>query len=254
MTVVYYHPDFRQQYAADPAASPGRLEPALALLRERHPLETPLPALEEEILLAHTRQHLEAIRKDQTLYHTALLAAGAALSAAQSALRGEIAFALCRPPGHHASPGSCWGFCYFNNTAVAICKLLQEKLIASAMVVDFDLHFGDGTANIFQADARVSYWHGQAGDRLRYIKDLEKDLDKGAPCDLVVVSAGFDRHIRDWGGMLATEDYRAIGRLLGSFARARASGQICAVLEGGYNPLALAESAAAFLEGLEAAQ
>ena len=85
----------------------------------------------------------------------AILAAGATIEAAQSALNKEAAFALCRPPGHHASPDSCWGFCYFNNVAIAVRKLLAEGKVKRVLIVDFDLHYGDGTANTFVGESDV---------------------------------------------------------------------------------------------------
>ncbi|PKM83848.1 MAG: acetylpolyamine aminohydrolase [Firmicutes bacterium HGW-Firmicutes-13] len=180
----------------------------------------------------------------------ALLAAGATLKAAEIAMTGEFAFALCRPPGHHASPGSCWGFCYFNNAAIAVQKLLFEEKINSALIIDFDLHFGDGTSNIFYGNPKVNYRHVQGGNRISFIEDLEKYLDN-ASADIVAVSAGFDRHQMDWGHMLSTEDYHTMGNLLGSFARKNCEGRLFAALEGGYNPISLGDAVSGFLDGLQ---
>ena len=157
---------------------------------------------------------------------------------------------ICRHSGHHASPDSCWGFCYFNNVAIAVKKLLKEGRINSALIVDFDLHYGDGTANSFRGKSNVAIWDGRDADRQLYISHLESCLHR-ASADLVAVSAGFDRHIDDWGGILTTEDYRTIGRLLGRFARENCGGRLFAALEGGYNADALAAGIEAFLEGLE---
>lgn len=250
---IFYHDMFAEQYALDPAAEPDRLEPALHLLKKHYPIYTPRSAKREEILLVHSERHLNSVAADKILYETALFAAGAAGEAAQSAVKGEQAFALCRPPGHHASADSCWGFCYFNNIAVAVKGLLKAGAINSALIVDFDLHYGDGTADIFAGDKAVSFWHSREGNNKRYIDNLRDDL-KHEDADLVAVSAGFDRGVSDWGGMLTAGDYKEIGFLLGSFAQEKCGSRLFAVLEGGYNAQALAGNIYAFLEGLAEAR
>ncbi len=247
---VYYHPDFKEHYALDPAAETGRLDPALSALKENYPIVEPRAATREEITRVHTESHYRSIERDALLCHTALLAAGSAIEAAECACRGEFAFALCRPPGHHASADSCWGFCYFNNVAVAVRHLLHYGQIGSALIVDFDLHFGDGTANIFSRDSAVTFRHyGESAGR-RYLQIMAEDLT-GLDADLLAVSAGFDRGVDDWGGMLTVSDYEEIGSLLGGFAREKCDGRLFAVLEGGYNHRALAKNISAFLLGLE---
>ncbi len=247
---VYFHPDFLKHYAFDPAAEPGRLVPSLAKLKQKYSLLEPRSATTEEILRVHTERHLQNIARDELLYHTALLSAGAALDAAETAVSGEYAFALCRPPGHHASIDSCWGFCYFNNIAVAVSSLLATEKISSALIVDFDLHYGDGTDDIFRGNDRVNFWHCRTSHPGRFVETLEQDLSSYRP-ELVAVSAGFDRGVNDWGGMLSEEDYEKIGSLLGNFAQKHCNGRLFAVLEGGYNPQALAVNIEAFLRGLE---
>ncbi len=247
---IFFHDDFLEHYAFDPAAEPGRLDPALPSLQDRYSFYEPRPAVKEEILRVHTEGHYRSIEQDSLLQHTALLAAGSAIEAAETASKGEYAFALCRPPGHHASADSCWGFCYYNNVAVAVRHLLHQGRINSALIVDFDLHFGDGTANIFQHESAVTFWHSRERSNRRYLSILKEDL-QGFEADLVAVSAGFDRGLDDWGGMLTAYDYRSIGRLLSEFAGEKCSSRLFAVLEGGYNPQALAKNIEAFLSGLE---
>ncbi len=247
---IFYHDQFASQYAFDPAAEPGRLEPALAAIRRQYSFSEPRPALREEILLVHSERHFDHVASDQLLCRTALLAAGSAIEAAETAVKGEHAFALCRPPGHHASADSSWGFCYFNNIAVALKHLLHSREINSALVVDFDLHYGDGTASIFKSEKAVAFWHSQDGSRERYLKQMEKDL-QDFKTDLVAVSAGFDRGVNDWGGMLTVKDYEKIGSMLGRFASDRCGGRLFAVLEGGYNAQAMAKNITAFLNGLD---
>ena len=247
---IIFHPDFFKSYTFDPAAIRGRLEPAYERLVDLYPMVKPEPCTEEDILLVHTADYLEMVKREMEIYDMAMLAAGASLAAAESACAGEPAFALCRPPGHHASAGSAWGFCTFNNAAVAVSKLLREEKIESALIIDFDLHYGDGTENILQAEVPVTYWQGPDIGGKAYVSAMQGFLS-GTSCDMVVVSAGFDRHLEDWGGLLETKDYRDIGEILGQFARDCCEGRLFAVLEGGYNPESMGESIEAFLFGLD---
>lgn len=246
---VVFHESFLETYIGDPAASRGRLDHALSLVQEKYPLLQPLPCAEEDVLLVHSRSHLENVRREGAVFPMALLASGATIKAAELAWGGETAFALCRPPGHHASPDSCWGFCYFNNVAIAVQKLLQQGKIKKALIVDFDLHYGDGTSNIFAANPAVAYWHVRGQERISFVQNLKGYLED-VQTDLVAVSAGFDRHKQDWGGMLTTADYGALGTILGDYAREECQGRLFAALEGGYNSRSLGESVLAFLDGL----
>ncbi|NMC72053.1 MAG: histone deacetylase family protein [Myxococcales bacterium] len=248
---VWFHERFLESYARDPAAEAGRLDTMLAAARAGHELAVPDPAGEEDILRVHTRRHFEEIRRERRVFPVAMLAAGGAVAAAEDALAGRSAFALVRPPGHHASPDSCWGFCFFNNVAVALARLLYRGAIGGAFVLDFDLHHGDGTENAFDAEPRVQYAHPEAPDRAAFLDCARQALAGASPYDLLAVSAGFDRFADDWGGMLALEDYRALGRLARDEARRRCAGRRFAVLEGGYNHDRLGDCLAAFLEGFD---
>jgi acetoin utilization deacetylase AcuC-like enzyme len=160
------------------------------------------------------------------------------------AAAGKPAFGLVRPPGHHASPNSCWGFCYFNNIAIAIRRLIQMSGISKALIVDFDLHFGDGTSNTFTGNATVTYHHMGADQG-----ELGHFLSEAGSFDMLAVSAGFDRAVADWGGTLADDDYEQIGELLKRFSEKKTRGRRFAVLEGGYNHKTLGESILSFLMG-----
>lgn len=218
---IVFHPKYLEVYASDPAATRGRLDTSIALLGKKYEFVEPIIAQEEDILLVHTQEHFDRISsKSSHLFALALLAAGGAIEASEIALKGEPSFGLIRPPGHHASRDSCWGFCWFNNIAVAIKRLLQDQKIKNALIVDFDLHFGDGTNGIFLNDPQVIYHHMDS------ISSLEKFLKSCPYFDILGVSAGFDRYINDWGGLLTLEDYRNIGKLLAKFAKNKAQGRI----------------------------
>ncbi len=202
---------------------------------------------DEDLRLVHGIPHIRSVAHQPLVYQTAKLAAGGAIKAAQLPLDGEPAFGLIRPPGHHASPDSCWGFCYFNNIAIAVSKLLSEQKIRRAFILDFDLHYGDGTANTFGGPKVVDYFHPKGGLRLDFIDEIKRKLDTAKDYDIVAVSAGFDRHEDDWGGMLTTEDYKTIGVLLKEFALKKCQGRRFGVLEGGYNHLVLGLNVRSFL-------
>jgi acetoin utilization deacetylase AcuC-like enzyme len=206
-------------------------------------------ASEEDLRRVHTQSHIESIKRDKHLYEIACLAAGGAIKAVQTAIEGEASFGLLRPPGHHASPDHCWGFCYFNNIAVALAKLQGENLIESALILDFDLHFGDGTNNIFTGST-IEYFQPSGYDRQMFIEEIANKLRRKKDYSILALSAGFDRHVEDWGGQLTTDDYRTIGRLVKEAAESNCKGRRFAVLEGGYNHNVLGKNVKAFLEGL----
>ncbi|MCS7130535.1 MAG: histone deacetylase family protein [Archaeoglobaceae archaeon] len=241
---IVFSPKFYRVYSYEPAAEPGRMEAIVRELKGYDFIE-PKPAKESEVLLVHSKGHFEYVKQDRDLFEIAMLAVGGAILSAEIAFK-EPSFALIRPPGHHASPDSAWGFCYFNNIAIAVKKLLVEKRISKAVIVDFDLHYGDGTANSFSNEPRVKYYHMSG----RNIEGIAEFLEK-CEYDLVAVSAGFDRHKEDWGGLLETEDYTEIGRILKEFAEKKCSGRRFAVLEGGYNHEVLGKNVRAFLEGFD---
>ncbi len=242
---VVFHERYREVYDSDPAAALGRLDGIVDELRPSYQFVTPLPAEEEDLLLVHKKSHLERVRERGLLYEIAALSAGGAIKAAELAVRGDPAFALIRPPGHHASSNSCWGFCWFNNVAVAVEKLRRAGAVNRVLIVDIDLHYGDGTNNIFSGVPEVVYYH------LDGIRDLERCLSRNTGCDLVAVSAGFDMHVEDWGGILSTGDYATIGRMISGHARKFCGGRFFAALEGGYNHRIIGKNVRALLEGFE---
>jgi acetoin utilization deacetylase AcuC-like enzyme len=240
---VVFHDKYFSVYSGDPASAEGRLDSTCQLLKQGYPFAKPEPASEDDLLLAHARPHIEHVKADAGLYEIACLAAGGAILASEIALAGEPAFGLIRPPGHHASPSSCWGSCYFNNMAIAIRRLLDRREIGKALIVDFDLHFGDGTSNTFAGDQNVAYHHMGSDPR-----ELERFLSTVGQFDILGVSAGFDRGVADWGSSLNDADYEEIGALLKHFSDAKTQSRRFSVLEGGYNHKTLGNTVASFLE------
>jgi len=243
---VVFHEDFYQVYTQDPAAEPGRLEAVVEVIEPRVEFVRAEPATEEDILAVHSASHVEHVRRTG-LYPIAALAAGGAVQAATLGLE-EPCFALIRPPGHHASADSSWGFCFFNNMAVALSRLRRKEKIKTAYVLDIDLHFGDGTVNILGKSDWVRVHNVEAIDRDAYMKEVAREM-KGCATDMIGISAGFDNHERDWGGTLRTDDYREIGGMVRKAANQTGGGGF-AVLEGGYNHVVLGHNAMALIEGL----
>jgi len=247
---VVYDEKYTTVYSSDPAAAPGRIESIYNVLCGHYEFVKPHLASEKDLRLVHWRVHVDYVKRSEILYRVARLAVGGAIKAAELAVQRKPAFGLIRPPGHHASKNSSWGFCYFNNIAISIEKLRQEGKIRKAFIIDIDMHFGDGTANIFANTSDIFYFHPEASNREEYLKEISRGLASGREYDIVAVSAGFDRHEQDWGGMLKTEDYFAIGGMVKRFAEKVCEGRRFAVLEGGYNHAVLGRSVGSLLEGL----
>lgn len=243
---VIFHNDFYESYCSDPAAAPGRIEAVVEAIRDRVAFVDAVPAEREDIAACHTDSHIEHVKR-QGLYDIAALAAGGAIQAAEAGLE-EPCFALIRPPGHHASANSSWGFCYFSNMAIAISRLKREGRIKKAFILDFDLHFGDGTVNILGHSGYVDIFNPSSSDPFRYLEEVDRNLPEDA--DIIGISAGFDNHREDWGGVLSTNDYREMGRMVRE-ASEKSGGGCFAILEGGYNHRVLGQNAMALIEGME---
>jgi len=213
----------------------------------------------------------------------ALRAAGAGIAAVDAVMHGEAGTAFCavRPPGHHATSGTAMGFCLFNNIAVAAAHALEKHGLERVAIVDFDVHHGNGTQAIFYNDARVAYFSthesglfpysgapyergagnvfnallppGSGGFRFQntWADQLLPALDEFRP-QLLLISAGFDAHMRDPLAdlMLETEDFAWLTRELRRIARRHADGRVVSMLEGGYDLEALKECAAAHVDEL----
>jgi acetoin utilization deacetylase AcuC-like enzyme len=272
---VVFHPDYQKVYSQVPAAAPGRMESILEELQGSYDFVKPEPASEEDLRMVHTQRLIDSIKLDPQLYQLARLAVGGAILAGELGAARQPAFALIRPPGHHASADNACSYCYFNNIAVAVMKLLDEKKIKSALIVDIDLHFGNGTDDIFRDDSRVTYYYlpmvgrdalkpppGESWvesgltwvyepekDRIPQLQALEAYLRNATGYDILAVSAGFDRAKEGRGRIFEVGDYATIGRLLKEAAERNCQGKRFAVLEGGYNELVLGQDVEAFLDG-----
>ncbi len=244
---VVYHEDYNEVYTSDPASAPGRIQAIEIALIGKVTFVTPVMASKEDIAAVHTTQHIDQVKKEG-VYDIAALAAGGAILAAQIGLT-KPCFAVIRPPGHHASAGSAWGFCYFNNMAIALTKLKREGKIKKAFILDFDLHHGDGNVNILGGKGYVTILNPTAQTRNDYLKSVEASLTQ-TDADMIAVSAGFDNHEADWGGLLKTEDYTFMGKLVRETAQRNKGGSF-GILEGGYNHAVLGKNVLAFINGLE---
>lgn len=253
MMRVIYHPKFEDSnYAADPAAEEGRIRSIIDELEEDEELDflKPEAASSKDIERVHPSDHVKRIEeRDEELYRMAALSAGGALKAGELAYDGEPTFAVIRPPGHHASPDSCWGFCYFNNMAIAIEGLRAAEKVDTAFIMDFDLHTGDGNINCLGGDPEMSIMNPKSGEREGYVEEIVSRFEREKRYDVLGVSAGFDEHVEDWGGKLRTGDYRRVGRELKEFSEEKCGGKRFALLEGGYNHDVLGNNVKAFIDG-----
>ena len=254
---VVFHEDFHDSsYSEDKydnAADPGRLVGVMAALRDegRYEVEVPEPATREDLLRGHSEAHVAAVESKPQLFAMAALAAGAAIHAAELALRCEPAFACVRPPGHHASRSSAWGHCTFSNVALALLRLRDAGLIRSAFVVDFDQHTGDGTVDVLRDWPEAQVFNTYGDSPAEFLWRLEDRLKQAPQVDILAVSAGFDAYIHDLSKKLTTDDYFSIGRLLQAYAIRLGHQRRFAVLEGGYYLPDLGKNVLAFCRGFE---
>jgi acetoin utilization deacetylase AcuC-like enzyme len=240
------------------------------------------PASEEDVLRCHSPELLELVRNargwldtdticTETSLEAAMLAAGAAIEA----VRRE-GFALARPPGHHARPSRAMGFCLLNSPAIAARWAQAELGLGRVAILDWDVHHGNGTEEVFAGDDSVLYvslhqwpfYPGTGGPDDQAETTVNIPLDAGTrdagyleafaaaeaavrrfEPDLLLVDAGFDGHYEDpIGAMeLTAEAFHELARRATSLAP-----RVAAVLEGGYNLETLPDLVAAALAGFEA--
>lgn len=254
---IIFHESFHESYYSedeyDNAAIPQRLVGVMVALREegRYEVETPASATRTDLRRGHSESYVAAIEGKPRLFAMASLAAGAAMLAADLAMRGEPTLACVRPPGHHASRASAWGHCTFSNVALALLHLRDAGLIRSALVVDFDLHTGDGTQDVLQGWPEAQVFNPYGDTAAQFLCTLEQGLKQAPEVDILAVSAGFDAYLHDLGKKLDTEDYFTIGRMLQAYAIRLGHQRRFAVLEGGYYLPDLGKNVLAFCRGFE---
>jgi acetoin utilization deacetylase AcuC-like enzyme len=279
-----YHPEqpARLSAIADELIASGIAE---HLQRYEAPLAT-----DEQLTRVHPREYVRAIREiapsEGTVHldpdtamnpytlQAALRAAGAAVLATDLVLKGEASNAFCpvRPPGHHACRARAMGFCIFNNVALAARHAIAQHGLERVAIIDFDVHHGNGTEDIFSDDEHVLmasiFQHpfypysgtedpapnmhnvplraGSGGKELRSaVQDVWLPALEEFKPELVIFSAGFDAHVEDDMAMLrfTDSDYRWVTEQLAELARRHAKGRMVSVLEGGYALGALGRSA-----------
>jgi acetoin utilization deacetylase AcuC-like enzyme len=273
-------------------------------ISRRNPMRAVRPATDEELLRVHSPGHLAAVNsfaatgggqiEVDTWVSTgsplaARLAAGAVVDAVGSVVEGPDRRAFCavRPPGHHARPDEPMGFCLFGSVAVAAADAVARLGLSRVLIVDWDVHHGNGTQEMFYDDPNVAFLSlhrspfypgsGAANEtgtgrglgltrnvplafgvsRSDYLGAFRSALgamaDKVRP-ELVILSAGFDAHAEDPVGNLGleVEDFETMTTEILQVAETHAQGRLVSVLEGGYNVSILAGCVAAHLKALGA--
>lgn len=285
---------------------PDRLRASLVALQQSdvwdqlHHIE-PTPASVAQIAYAHNPAYSEHIRQhcekeipltyDTTVCHEsfdiALLSTGGVLRAADAVATGVVqnAFAMVRPPGHHATPGQSMGFCLFNNIAVTARYLQREHGVGKVAIVDWDVHHGNGTQDIFYQDDSVFFFSihqsplypgtGSSRERgsgeaqgttlnvpvpsgsgddvyIRVFTDTLIPVLRDFSPEFLLISAGFDAHYLDplAGTEITADGFATLTDLLLAFAEETTSGRVVSALEGGYSLEGVSESVVAHVERL----
>lgn len=282
---------------------PGRLK-AIKTYLEKHPVpgvqfKTGALATHKQLARVHTSSYLDDIfalegqrawlDKDTTAISpgslkAALSAAGTSIRAVESVMAGKTqsAFALVRPPGHHAEPARARGFCLFNNVAVAAAHAQAKLGCQRILIIDWDAHHGNGTQDIFWADPDVLFFDTHCAPPFYpgsgFLEDVGAGLGEGytinvplpentgdiayekafndilVPAanyfrpDLILVSAGFDPHRNDMAMNLTYDGFAALTSIVQRIADQHCDGKLALILEGGYNLDSLARGVHSVLE------
>ncbi len=307
MTLFYYDPVFMEHQTGDHPERPARVRTVIEHLEKEKVVERLIcPVWEsasiERLCYVHTADYIDSLKQfvesggghldaDTVVsvksFDVARRTAGAVCDAVVRVVAGEdkTAFCLIRPPGHHALPDHAMGFCLLNNIAIAARVATNELGIERVMIVDFDVHHGNGTQAMFWEDPHVGYFSmhrwplypgtGDADEvgsgegvgatmnvpikfgtsRQQQLSQFNEAINRFAEHikpQLVLVSAGFDSHKNDPVGSLGleSEDFRALTKTLIHVANRHCAGKIVSALEGGYNVDALAQCVEIHLEQL----
>ena len=303
MTTAYIsHPDFmKHEMGRHHPECPERIQAIEdQLIQSRldghlKRIDPPL-ATEADITRVHSEDHLAFIKNkaptsgyamidgdtimNSSTWNVSLRAAGAAITAVDAVMKGEVNNAFCavRPPGHHAEPHRSMGFCVFNTIAIATRYAIEQYDLDRVAVIDFDVHHGNGTEAAFIDDPHVlmcsffqhpfyPYSGLEGGDNMvniplpastsgKLVREMISKiwiprLQEFKP-QLIMISAGFDAHREDDLGQmgLVEDDYVWITQQLMNVANQSCDGKIVSCLEGGYNLSALGRSVAAHLKTL----
>ena len=311
-TGIVYHPAYLEHdMGAGHPESPNRLRAIMQQLErsgtaDRLTKIEPRSAEEEWVTQVHNPSYVTALNAHQPAsgrvsldpdtsmspgsLPAAYLAAGGALAAVDAIMRGKVEHAFCavRPPGHHAESGRAMGFCLFNNVAIAARYVQKKHGLSRVLIVDWDVHHGNGTQHSFEQDPSILFFSThqyphypgtgresergtgagegftinvpmEAGDgddeyQAIFLNVLLPAAEAFKP-EFVIISAGFDAHRDDpLASMGLTEaGYSALTGLVAGIARRHACGRLLSALEGGYNLTALAASVDAHLNALLAA-
>lgn len=306
MTLLFMDPRYRDHQTGNHPESPARLEAIETHLKLQGLTEVcenrlPQPAIREQVERIHPREYLDSLeqftqrgggqievdtRVSTESFHVALRAAGAAAEATHAVLAGTArnAFCVVRPPGHHALAAAPMGFCLLNSVAIA-AQFALDQGAQRILIVDFDVHHGNGTQDIFYDRSEVAFlsihrfpfYPGtgsaeETGTGPGLGSTLNLPLPFGTPPadflgtfqhhtqsfadrvkpDLILVSAGFDAHRQDPVGNLGLDShhYSSLTQTLLEIAQTHCHGRLVSVLEGGYHPSRLAESVGLHLERL----
>jgi acetoin utilization deacetylase AcuC-like enzyme len=307
VTILYRDPMFQRHLTGRHPESPARLAAIDRRLEDRGLIAKCTAgaireATREELVRLHDAGYVDEVQDYSTQgggrieadtvvcpesFDIACHAAGTAIAAVDAVLNGTdtTALILARPPGHHALPDSAMGFCLFNNVALAAEHALRTHDLERVMIVDWDVHHGNGTQDVFYRREDVTFFSAHRSPfypgtgavdetgsgrgvghtfnlplafgvtRREYLARFERVLrDAAAVCrpQLVLISAGFDAHRRDPIGSLGleSEDFGALTTMLQSVAKDYCGGRLVSLLEGGYDVDALADSMALHLETL----
>ena len=283
---IIYSPKCLEYYSPEHPESPDRVRNSYEFLKEKgYEFVELSPCTKEDALLVHSKEHFGRVKSGNfydadtpslpNIFEYVVVSVEAAIKAARLCSKNVFTFSLMRPPGHHAGKDSIEGFCYFNNLAIAVEKVMREKKFSRAAIVDIDCHHGNGTQDIFYGRKNVLYvslhqigiYPGSGYESSlncinypllsgtgeeEYLEKFNSALEKIKVFnpELIAVSAGFDTYKKDPLCSLKLEvgSYRIIGKKLKQINL-----PLFAVLEGGYSE-DLPQCIYSFLEGLKGKQ